>query len=281
MASTVTEYETIRIERDGDGITWLVMNRPAKRNAMNPTMHREMVTALRELEFDDATQVLVLTGVGEYFSAGQDLQQFFRELDDKPKERAEARRDAHSWRFEQLSNFPKVTIAMVNGWCCGGAFTQVYACDFAIAAEEARFSLSEVNWGILPGGLVTKVLADWTSYRDALYYILTAEDFDGNQAASIRLVNRAVPRERLRDETTALANKMLNKNPHTVRIAKEAYRAVRTMDYDQAADYLEAKGQQLRAVDPEHGRDRGMSEFLDRKSYRPGLDPYPRAERKG
>ena len=81
--------------------------------------------------------------------------------------------------------FPKPTIAMVNGFCFGGAFTPLIACDFAIAAEDATFGLSEINWGIFPGGLVSRVLADAMSYRDAMYYIMTGDPFDGKKAAEL------------------------------------------------------------------------------------------------
>ncbi len=75
--------------------------------------------------------------------------------------------------------FEKPTIAMVNGWCFGGAFTPLVSCDLAIAAEEATFGLSEINWGILPGGNVTRAVAEVMSHRDALYYIMTGLPFDG------------------------------------------------------------------------------------------------------
>lgn len=268
-------YQTIKLEK-GEGITWLFMNRPAKKNAMNPTMHLEMAEVLDTLASDDETEVVVLTGAGDSFCAGMDLKEFFRELDGRPQEQARIGRIAQEWRSNRLSQFPKTTIAMVNGWCCGGGFTQLISCDLAIAAEEAQFSVSEVNWGILPGGLVTKALAECLSYRDALYYIMTADAFDGRKAADMRLVNYAVPLARLRDETEQLARKMLKKNAYAVRSAKEAYRAVRSMDYRQAEDYLAAKSEQLRRRDPERGRERGMHEFLDTKAYRPGLEPYPR-----
>ena len=268
--------ETIKIEKNGDGITWLYLNRPEKRNAMNPTMHLEMVQALDELEVDDETEILVLTGSGSAFCAGQDLKEFFREQDGKPKERLKVGRASQEWRLRKLKSFPKITIAMVNGWCCGGGFTPLIACDFAIAAEEAQFSLSEVNWGILPGGLVTKVIADTMNYRDSLYYILTAENFDGKRAKEVGLVNFTVPLNALRDETVAFARRLQQKNPVVLRAAKEAYRAVRTMDYEQAEDYLSAKSDELKLRDPEKGREKGMHEFLDTKAYRPALAPYPR-----
>jgi feruloyl-CoA hydratase/lyase len=272
-----TEYQTVKIERE-DGITWVILNRPEKRNCMNPQMHFEMCEILRELETDAETQVMVLTGAGEAWCAGQDLKQFFRELDNDPVGRYRAGQATSEWRFDKLYLFPKPTIAMVNGYCFGGAFTQLFSCDFAIAAEDAIFGLSEVNWGIIPGGIVTKVVADALAYRDALYYIMTGDHFDGKQAAEMRLINYAVPRDRLREETVALCNKLKSKNPATVRACKEAYKVIRTMDYTQAKYWLEAKASWLGSMDTEDGRNQGIRQFVDEKRYRPGLGAYIREQ---
>ncbi len=271
------DYQTVKVERE-DGITWVVLNRPEKRNAMNPTMHYEMVQVLDELADDPETRVLVLTGAGDSWCAGQDLKEFFRDLDDKPAERRRAGWASQEWRWRRLWTFPKPTIAMVNGYCFGGAFTPLIACDFAIAAEDAVFGLSEVNWGIFPGGLVSRVLAEALSYRDAMYYIMTGEPFDGRKAAEMRLVNYAVPRERLREETIRLARKLMDKNPNTLRAAKEVYKTCKDMDFWQAEEYLAAKAVALRATDPERGRDKGIRQFIDEKRYRPGFEAYRRDE---
>jgi trans-feruloyl-CoA hydratase/vanillin synthase len=277
MAIADKTYQTVKVERE-EGIAWVTLNRPEKRNAMSPQLHFEMVDVLTELESDTTTSVLVLTGAGEAWCAGQDLREYFRALDDKPAERRRASWATQEWRWRRLFTYPKVTIAMVNGYTFGGAFTQLVACDFAIAAEEATFGLSEVNWGIFPGGLVSRVLADAMTYRDALYYILTGDTFDGKQAAEMRLVNYAVPRAQLRDETIKLAQKLLNKNPNTLRAAKEVYKTARTMDYWQAEEYMAAKATALRATDTENGREKGIRQFLDEKRYRPGLGEYIREE---
>ncbi|MCA1644995.1 MAG: p-hydroxycinnamoyl CoA hydratase/lyase [Chloroflexi bacterium] len=245
-------YETVKVDKEG-GIAWITLNRPEKRNAMNPTLHREMVDVLEELEFDPEAQILVITGAGDSWCAGQDLREFFRALDTKPRERAQAGRDSQQWRWKKLYTYPKPTIAMVNGFCFGGAFTPLVACDFAIAAEDATFGLSEINWGIFPGGLVTKVVADILRYRDALYYIMTGDPFDGKVAAEMGLVTKAVPREKLREETVALAQKLMSKNPNVLRACKEVYKTVRFMDYEQAEEYMAAKGTALRATDQERG----------------------------
>ncbi len=275
-------YETVKIERDADhpGLTWVILNRPEKRNAMSPQLHFDMVDVLNELESDRQTKVLVLTGAGDAWCAGQDLKLYFRELDNKPAERARASWASHYWRWQKLFTYAKPTIAMVNGFCFGGGFTQLIACDFAIAAEDAKFGLSEVNWGILPGGFVSKALTDALPLRDAVWYAVTGETFDGKMAEKIRLVNKAVPRERLREETIALAERLMQLNPAVLRATKVAVKNVRSVPHEQAADYLQAKSQELRFVDAERGREKGMSQFLDDKSYRPGFGPYARSEAK-
>ncbi|MEE9548791.1 MAG: p-hydroxycinnamoyl CoA hydratase/lyase, partial [Candidatus Binatia bacterium] len=232
-------YATVKIEKE-DGITWVIFNRPEKRNAMNPQLHIDMLDAVSDLETDSETKVLVLTGAGNSWCAGQDLRGYFRDLDDNPAGRRRVRWASQEWRWRRLYTFPKPTIAMVNGFCFGGAFTPLIACDFAIAAEEAVFGLSEVNWGVFPGGLVSRVLAEAMTYRDAMYYIMTGDSFNGKQAATMRLVTFAVPQEKLRDETVKLAQKLMEKNPSVLRAAKEVYKTCRTMDYWQAEDYMAA-----------------------------------------
>jgi trans-feruloyl-CoA hydratase/vanillin synthase len=165
---------------------------------------------------------------------------------------------------------------MVNGFCFGGAFTPLVACDFAIAAEDATFGLSEINWGIFPGGLVSRVIVEAMGYRDVLYYSLTGQPFDGKRAAEIKLINSAVPRERLRDETLALAGLLLDKNPEVLRATKQVLKSAKTMDFWQAEEYMMAKSAEMRMRDTDHGRDKGIQQFIDDKSYRPGFGAYRR-----
>jgi trans-feruloyl-CoA hydratase/vanillin synthase len=236
-----------------------------------------MLAVMNALETDARCKVLVLTGAGDSFSAGMDLKEFFRETDPlSAPEREQIIRTNAQWQWRQLMFYPKPTIAMVNGWCFGGAFTPLVSCDLAIAAEEATFGLSEINWGIIPAGVVTKAVAQVMSQRDALYYIMTGETFDGRKAAAMKLVNEAVPRSELRARTKQLAETLMGKNPTVLRAAKTAYRRVRDMSYEDAGDYLMAKNDQARLFDPEQGREQGMKQFLDDKSYRPGLQGYRR-----
>jgi trans-feruloyl-CoA hydratase/vanillin synthase len=267
------KLQCVKVEKE-EGITWVLLNRPEKRNAMSPRLHFEMDETLAELETEPETKVVVIGGTGGTFSAGQDLKTFFRELENDPAGRKRTVEAANRWRWERLYMYAKPTIAMIDGYCVGGAFMQLLSTDFAIAAEDATFCLSEVNWGILPGALVSKVLSDTVLPRHALYYACLGVPFDGKEAARIGLVNYAVPKSRLRKETVALAHKLMAKSPAVLRATKQAIRSVRTMDFGQAYDYLAAKGQAIKVADEERSYHTGLSQFLDEKSYKPTYEPF-------
>ena len=272
----MSTWETVRVEVDA-GIAWVELNRPEKRNAMNPTLNREMIDVLFALDEDDSCGAVVLTGAGEAFSAGMDLKEYFREVDEQPEHvQRRVRRDANYWQWRLLRTFAKPTIAMVNGWCFGGAFTPLCACDLAVAADEATFGLSEINWGIPPGSLVSRALAETVGLRAGLLYVLTGRTFDGRKAAEMGLVNRSVPLAQLRDEVAALARELLGKNPVVLRAAKLGFKHAQTMSWDTAEDYLYAKLEQSQFLDAERGREQGLAQFLDEKSIRPGLQTYRR-----
>lgn len=274
-AAEVPWGNTVLVEFD-EGIAWVTLNRPDKRNAMNPTLNDEMVATLDALEADPRCRALVLTGAGDAFSAGMDLKEYFREVDESgdPALQSRVRRASAEWQWKRLANWSKPTVAMVNGWCFGGAFTPLVACDLAISDEQAQYGLSEINWGIPPGGVVSRALAAAVSQRDALYFIMTGEPFDGRRAAEVRLVNEAVPAERLRERTRELALKLASMNPVVMRAAKVGYKLAQEMPWEQAEDYLYAKLEQSQFLDAERGRQKGMAQFLDDKTYRPGLSAY-------
>jgi feruloyl-CoA hydratase/lyase len=258
-------------------IAWVTLNRPEKRNAISPELCDEMLRVLDALEPDERVGCVVLTGAGNAYSAGMDLREFFRASDPLTVEqRAVFTRSSAQWQWRRLGNFLKPTICMVNGWCFGGAFNSMTACDIAIAAEEATFGLSEINWGIIPAGNVLKNTSAMINRRNLLYYTMTGEPFNGTKAAEMGLVNEAVPLARLKARVTELADVLLAKNPAALRACKQACKRVQDMSWDDAEDYLFAKLDQMRFLDPEKGREKGMAQFLDDKSYRPGLGPYRR-----
>lgn len=260
-------------------IAWVSFNRPEKRNAMSPELNRRMMEILDELEHSDDVGVLVLTGEGSAWTAGMDLKEYFREVEDTGLGGTrKAQRESYGW-WRRLRWYQKPTIAMVNGWCFGGGYGPLYSCDLAIASEDAKFGLSEINWGILPGGGATKVAIDLMPMRDAMYHALTGENIDAKKAAGWKLINEAVPAEQLKTRVTELCNILLQKNPVALKATKDAVRRVKEMTYDNAEDYLVRAQEAANSYDNE-GRKEGIRQFIDEKSYKPGLGAYDVSKQK-
>jgi len=256
-----------------DGIAWVKFNRPEKRNCMNPKLNRQMGRVLDELEYRDDVRVFVLTGEGTAWSAGMDLKEYFRENEAKGLGATRgAQREAYGW-WRRLRWYQKPTIAMVNGWCFGGGYGPLFGCDLAFAADDAQFGLSEINWGILPGGGASKVVAELVSFRRAMYHALMGENINGKTAAEWGLVNESVPASKLVERVTEVAKVLMAKNPVALKATKDAIRRVREMTYDNAEDFLIRAQEAANSFDNE-GRKEGIRQFIDEKSYKPGLGAY-------
>jgi trans-feruloyl-CoA hydratase/vanillin synthase len=273
--SEPSERQLIRVEND-DGIVTLTIDRPEKRNAMNPLMHQQLRAALNDLRFDPATRVLIVTGTGESFCAGQDLKEMFFEMEAQQAivARKNVRAIAQEWN-QTLRLFPAPTIAAVNGWCFGGAFQLVCACDIAIAADEAIFGLSEINFRGLPGGLVTKYISETLMPRQGLYYALTGKTFDGKRAAEIGLVTLSVPKERLMAEVREHAELLRAKDALALQATKELYKINMRMDWEESYNFSMAKANQMNYLQAQsqgsNGESAGIADFVHGK-YKPGLE---------
>ena len=256
-----------------DGVAWVKFNRPDKRNCMSPRLNRQMMRVLDELEYNNEVGVLVLTGEGTAWSAGMDLKEYFRETEAQGLHGTrQAQREAYGW-WRRLRWYQKPTIAMVNGWCFGGGYGPLFACDLAFCADDVQFGLSEINWGILPGGGASKVIAELTGFRNAMYHAMMGENIDGKKAAEWGLVNESVPAGNLEDRVIAVAKVLMEKNPVSLKATKDAIRRVREMTYDNAEDYLIRAQEAANSYDNE-GRKEGIRQFIDEKSYKPGLGAY-------
>ncbi|WP_242153737.1 p-hydroxycinnamoyl CoA hydratase/lyase [Sphingomonas sp. BAUL-RG-20F-R05-02] len=263
-----------------DRIAWVRFNRPEKRNAMSPTLNRDMMEVLDLLEFRTDVGVLVLSGEGVAWSAGMDLKEYFRETEAKGMGATrQAQRESYGW-WRRLRWYQKPTIAMVNGWCFGGGYGPLFACDLAFAAEDAQFGLSEINWGILPGGGATKVATELMPFRKAMYHAMMGENVDGKTAADWGLVNEAVPLADLKARVTAVAEVLLKKNPVALKATKDAVRRVGVLSYDDAEDYLIRAQEAANSYDNE-GRKEGIKQFIDDKTFKPGLEAYDLNKQRG
>ena len=276
MTETSSKTDVVAVEI-GDGIAWVRFNRPEKRNAMSPELNRRMMEVLDELEFCEDVGVLILSGEGTAWTAGMDLKEYFRETEAKGLAGVrQSQRESYGW-WRRLRWYQKPTIAMVNGWCFGGGYGPLFACDLAFAADEAKFGLSEINWGILPGGGATKVAVELMPFRQAMYHAMLGEPIDGQKAASWGLVNESLPLASLKDRVTEVAKVLLAKNPVALKATKDAVRRVGVMTYDEAEDYLVRAQEAANSYDNE-GRKEGIRQFIDEKTYKPGLGSYDKSK---
>ena len=244
---------------------------------MSPKLNRQMLITIEELEFRDDVQVLVLTGEGSAWSAGMDLLEYFREAEQVGLSQVRKhQREAYSW-WERLRWFEKPTVAMINGWCFGGAYGPLFACDLAFCADEAQFGLSEINWAILPGGGASKVAAELLPFRDAMYHAMMGENLTGPQAAELRMVNESMPADKLKARVLEVCEVLKKKDSQALRATKWAMRRVMEMTYDNAEDYLIRAQEALNQFGGVESRKEATRQFLDAKTFKPGLGTFDKS----
>jgi trans-feruloyl-CoA hydratase/vanillin synthase len=241
---------------------------------MSPKLNRQMKKVLEEIEFREDVKVLVLTGEGKAWSAGMDLQEYFRENEEKGLWAVrKAQRESYGW-FERLRWYEKPTIAMINGWCFGGGYGPLFGCDIAVAAEDAQFGLSEINWGILPGGGASKVAQELMPFRKAMYHAMMGENLTGKQAEEQGLITEAVPADQLLSRVTAIAEALKQKDGNALRATKWTMRRMVDMTYDNALDYQIRAQEALHSFGGAEARREATRQFLDEKSFKPGLGTF-------
>lgn len=257
-----TNFETLLVKNE-NGMTTIAFNRPEKRNAMSPQLHREMFQLLTDIRYDPGTRVVVLTGVGENFCAGQDLKQYSLDMESQPQQvRDEVREKVRRWRNEMLRTLPQPVIARITGWCLGGALTVVAGCDIALAADDAMFGLPEVNFGHFPAGDTTSVLTEHLRPKHGLYYALTGKMMTAKEAERIGLVSAVVPRADLDHEVAALAQSLAEKSAEAMRSVKEAWYYSSYAAPDVAYEISNLISQRtIRA----HGGRPGLEQFVQKK----------------
>jgi enoyl-CoA hydratase/carnithine racemase len=219
--------EPVRYHLEG-GVAWLVIDRPEARNAINRAVGAGLWDGFRRFEADPAAAVLVLTGAGDAaFSAGADLKEMAAlGMTVPPKDWV-----PHLGRNLQVT---KPVVAAVNGVAFGGGFLLAQMCDLCVAAESARFGITEARWG--RGAPWAAPLPWLVPPRVALELLLTGEPIGARRAYEVGLVNRVVPDAALREEAGRLAATIAANAPLSVRAAKAMVHAAAGRDLDEAID---------------------------------------------
>lgn len=253
--------DTILYELDSDGVARVTLNRPDVRNAMNEELIADLLAVFEKVAADDQARFMLLTGAGDGFCAGGDLNWMRKTAEyDFEENLQDAYKLGHLMRL--LFEMPKPTVALVNGHAFGGGMGLVAACDIAIAAEEAKFSLSEVKLGLIPATIAPYVVRAMGE-RNARRYFLTAEVFDAETAWDIGFVHEIVPRSELADAGEDMVEQLLIGGPGAQAAAKEmVFRCAEETIGDVLEEWTSRRIAEVRATD--EGKE-GASAFLEKR----------------
>jgi methylglutaconyl-CoA hydratase len=227
------------VDIDDRGVAIVTLHRPAVRNAFDDRLIADLTEALLRLERDPSVRLLLLTGSGSCFSAGGDLNWMRRMARYTDAENfADALQLAELLRL--LNEFPKPTVARVNGAAYAGGLGLVCCCDVAIAAEEATFAISEVRLGLVPGTISPYVVAA-IGARAARRYFLAAEPFTAAEAHRIGLVHGVSPLSSLDEAVAVVVTNLLQGGPEAQARAKRLVADVRNRPVTEAVRQLSAR----------------------------------------
>ncbi len=210
------EYKTIQLTHDS-GLATITLNRPEKRNAISFQLVEELLAALGEIEQSPA-HVVILTGAGKAFCAGLDLDDL-KSLVGKTHEENLQDSARMARIFRRLYEFPRPTIAAVNGAAIAGGTGLATMCDFTLAVPEAKFGYTEVRIGFVPA-IVSSILVWQVGHKIARDLLLTGRLFDAAEAHRYGLVNEIVDPERLMARARELAAQLMENSPSSVRATK-------------------------------------------------------------
>jgi enoyl-CoA hydratase len=257
VAKVSQSYETILVDRR-ERVAIITINRPEKRNALNIQTRAEGAAVLDELRADDSVRVVIITGAGDKaFVAGADIAEFAQRT-------ALNQREVMLERslFNAIDSFPKPIIAMVNGYCLGGGCEVALACDIRIASDHASFGQPEINLGIIPGGGGTQRLTRLVGEGKAMEMILSGEIIDAQAALAIGLVNQVVPADQLETKTMDIANRIAEKSPIALRLAKEAVKLASRSNLDEG---LRREVDLFALCFSSEDKDEGVKAFLEKR----------------
>ncbi|HVI09693.1 MAG TPA: enoyl-CoA hydratase-related protein [Candidatus Binatia bacterium] len=251
-------YNTLQLAYDSR-IATLTLNRPDKRNAISFELIDDLLRALKEVEHSDAL-VLIITGAGKAFSAGMDLENLKSLLGRTPDQNVEDSRTMVSL-FRSLYEFPKVTIAAVNGPAIAGGTGLALLCDLTLAVPEAKFGYTEVRIGFVPA-IVSTFLLRQVGEKQARDLLLTGRLFGADEAARMGLITEIVPPESLLSRAREIAATLLENSPSSLRATKKLLNDHARVELDAQIDAAMRENAAIRSTADFR---EGITSFLEKR----------------
>lgn len=251
---------SIILVREGP-IARLRLNRPEVKNAINDELILDLEKALKEIEGDKTIRVAILSGEGDFFCAGADLN-WMKSFATAARKKNEANALRFAKLLVRLNEFPKPTIAQVHGAVIGGGLGFLAACDIAVAFENTVFALAEVKLGLVPAVISPFVIAK-IGGSAARRYFLTGERFTSDVALRLGLIHEAVPLEQLQSSADEMARHLISSGPEALRHCKELIRKAGKGEVTLPLQQYTARKIASLAASPE--AQEGMRAFLEKR----------------
>ncbi len=209
-------FKTVQYAESAD-ITTITLNRPEKRNAISYELIDDLIAALKQAA-SASPNIVILTGAGSAFCAGMDLDNL-KQLIGRSDEQSLKDSKTMAGLFRALYDFPKVTIAAVNGAAIAGGTALATLCDFTLAVPEAKFGYTEVRIGFVPG-IVSSYLIANVGEKVARDLLLTGRLFDAEEAHEMGLVREVVAADQLMSRAHKLAQELMEVSPASLKVTK-------------------------------------------------------------
>lgn len=248
-------YQNLTVTRE-NSIGIIRLDRPSVLNALNSELTAEIVTALDELDSDEAVNVIIMTGGESVFAAGADIKEMSQAT------QVDLMLDRRFELWDQICKTAKPIIAAVSGYCLGGGNELAMNCDIIIASESAIFGQPEVNVGIMPGAGGTQRLTRTVGKTKAMEMILTGKSISAEEAYRNGMVNKVVPVQSLMVEAKKMANEIAAKPPISIRAAKQAILRAHDTTLEIGVEYERRLFYSLFSTEDTH---EGMHAFLEKR----------------
>jgi len=269
------EFTGFNVSLEKPGIAWIEFNEPEKLNGMNSRKKRDLIETLTQAQMDNAVRIVVFIGQGRAFCAGDDLKAYTRREEqdnalvppippghDSPIGTYDGLRQISQALNQAVRNLDKLSIAAINGVAIQTGLSLALACDFKIAAQEARLGSATLRFGLLPDEGGQYLLLQHLGLTKTMDFIMRKRIVTADEALDLGLINTVVPAEQLRSEVSALAHELAAGPQVSMRLMKRSIYQATDLTFEQSLDEIASKT----AISDHHPDTReGVSAFHEKR----------------